>query len=146
MENFGTIFIEKNICFKTTNNVSKYSIDHSYKTGRPVLVFCEDDEYMYYLTIHSYHGTIQDSDYRLNYNCINKESYINVNDIYRKRICFVNEREKVDYKEMLNILKFFLIYQTTVRRDELFDTVLPLLNNQIEEILKDNPDLHFNIQ
>jgi len=139
MKVVGNVTRMKNLCFKSNRNKANYVLDHAYKIGRPVLIFAEDEEYMYYFTMTSKglnkYGKKFNDVFEINMNhCGLKDSYINVCEIYRKKIHGYEELGYLDDNDMANLLKYFRYYQEHINKDEYYDEVSPIINEYLNDI------------
>lgn len=115
----GSIIFVKDIIFSNSKTNKKH-LDHAHELGRPCLLIFSDEEYDYFLTLTStkrnnyryteyYELTSKDYDYI--YRKSNSPiGYINVRNIYKKRICGYGMDEigkiKFDvYKKIIKKLK-----------------------------------------
>lgn len=122
----GEIVIIKNIIFKDALSL-KTRVDHSWNNGRPCIIIYSDEEYDYYLTLTSkqakkrYFNQVEDEYYKLDnkdflyINSDNKHSklsgFINLKNIYRKKISGYSIIGRVNESTYSEILKRFSEYQ-----------------------------------
>lgn len=122
----GEIVIIRNIIFKDSLSL-KTRVDHSWNNGRPCIIIYSDEEYDYYLTLTSkkakkrYFNQIKDEYYKIDnkdflyINSDNKHSeisgFINLKNIYRKKISGYSIIGRVNESTYSEILKRFSEYQ-----------------------------------
>lgn len=134
MYEVGSIVNIKNIVFKSTHGKSKYTIDHSYKTGRPCLIFHENSEYIYFFSINSYKGKDYAGEIPLVKHAGIKDSVINVRDIYYLPVCYHNELYKLDDKNLYEVLIKFVNYQENIKQDKIYKLIVDDVKNKISDL------------
>lgn len=131
--NLGNIIIVKGIIFNNSKN-NRREIDHAHEHGRPCLLFYSDDEYDYFLTFTS---SINNNNRREYYKLSNKDydylysnvksfsavGYINLRNIYKKKICGYGTDEigKIKFSVYKDIMNKFKEYHRGYSFDEVKD-------------------------
>ena len=126
----GKIFFESNLIFKKTGNFYNKQIDHA-KT-RPVLIIAESEEYLYYLKISSNIGASSTSVEIFNKYGQSKNSFVSVDQIFRKPICFIKDIQMISKNNILEILIMLKRYNEKIHKDEYYDEI----NAKIDELIE----------
>lgn len=134
MYEIGSIVNIKNIIFKSTHGKSKLSIDHSYKNGRPCLIFHENSEYIYFFSINSYKGKDYVGEIPLVKYAGIKDSVINVRNIYSLPVCFRDEFCKLNDKDLYEVLIKFVNYQENVKKDKIYKFIADDVKKKISDL------------
>ena len=126
----GSIILVRDIIFK------EGMLDHAYKAGRPCLIIDIDDDYITFLTLSTLHNKkIYDHDYLFN-DCddlnFKNDTYVNLQHIYRKRICFYEEVSHLNQKEYFKILRKFLRVNSKNPSDEFLEIASNIENQLLE--------------
>ena len=127
----GKVFWDKNLIFKKNGYTHTKQLDHASK--RPVLIIAESDEYIYYLRISSHPGKSSTDIQLINEYGEHKNSFVSVNQIFRKPICFIKTTQIIGNSKMLEILIMLKRYNRKIEKDEYYDEIKEQIDNLINQ-------------
>ncbi len=131
----GSVVYLKHIIFKTDGLENHYVIDHAYYRGRPAVVICETEDYIYHLLMTNKNSNVPNFyDYKIRKVSDGITGFVKFNEIHTRPLCYEEEIMHLSDKDLLNVLKGFYQFQTECVSDEEFEAIKPFIEQKIEEL------------